>query len=88
MGIEAELGRLEGGTTPLVVDLSTTDQAVAPAARGISFAVAGDIKVDCGGTIGAVIPSGNLVAGIMHPVTGITKIYKTGTTATGLVVWR
>jgi hypothetical protein len=88
MGVETELGKLEGGTTPLIVDLSTTDQAVSPIGRGISFAVAGDIKVDCGDSVGAVIPSGSLAAGFIHPVTRLTKIWKTGTTATGLVVWR
>ena len=51
---------------------------------GISFAAAGDLKIDDeeGNTV--VIPSGALAAGIIHPIHA-TRVYATGTSATGIV---
>ncbi len=54
--------------------------------RGISFAVAGDIKVNTVGGETVVIPSGALAPGIVHPLR-VSRIWSTGTGATGLVVY-
>jgi hypothetical protein len=71
--------------------LGTTDYAptnaagVAVICRGISFTGAGTIKVD---TLGGArsLASGALLTGLIHGLT-FTKIYKTGTTATGIVAY-
>lgn len=54
--------------------------------RGLSFAVAGDIKVNTVGGETVVIPSGALAPGIIHPLR-VSRIWSTGTAATGLVVY-
>ena len=57
------------------------------ATRGVSFAAAGDLKVITDKAETVVIPSGALAAGIIHPLS-VTRIFSTGTTATGIVVYR
>lgn len=78
-------------TEVVIIDISTTDHSFTSVAnapiRALSFAAAGDIKVDTPNSTGKVIPSGSLAAGIQH-VLVITKIWKVGTTATGLVGYR
>lgn len=54
--------------------------------RGVSFGVAGDIKVVTQGGETVTIPSGALVAGVIHPIR-IKQIYSTGTTATSIVLY-
>lgn len=66
------------------VDLSSTDATIAPPSRGIYVSGAGDVKVDLvGGQTGitfAAVPAGSIL-----PVQ-VSKIYKTGSTATSMVV--
>lgn len=52
--------------------------------RGISFASAGALKLTMIDNSVVTIPSGALVAGIIHPMV-IKRVWSTGTTATGLV---
>lgn len=54
--------------------------------RGVAFAAAGDLKVTTSGGETVVIPSGSLAAGLIHPLM-VTRIWSTGTTATGIVVY-
>jgi hypothetical protein len=54
--------------------------------RGISFAVAGDLKVTTDGGETVVIPSGALAAGVIHPLE-VTRVWLTGTAATGIVAY-
>jgi hypothetical protein len=70
------------------VDLSSTDYTPAAGLRvhGVSFAGAGDLKVDTLGSTGVTITSGALAAGVQHALE-ISKIYKIGTTATGIFVY-
>ena len=74
------------GPAPNCFLITPNDGAnLAATTRGISFAVAGALKVDTvGGSVGIVIPSGALAAGIIHPLC-VTKVYNTGTGATGIV---
>lgn len=76
-----------GPTAPpnhvFLITPSDTDQLV-NVTSAISFAVAGDIKVVTIGGETVVIPSGALVAGIMHPMK-INQVFFTGTAATGIV---
>lgn len=54
--------------------------------RAISFTVAGAIKVTMLGGETVVIPSGNLNTGQMNPMR-VSRIWATGTAATGILVW-
>lgn len=54
--------------------------------RGISFAAAGALKITTVGGDTLIIPSGALAAGIMHPIFA-SRIWATGTAATGIVAW-
>lgn len=54
--------------------------------RGISFAVAGALKVTTVGGDTVTIPSGALAAGVIHPLR-VTKVFATGTGATGIVAY-
>ena len=54
--------------------------------RGFSFAAAGAIKVTTVAGDSVVIPSGALAAGIIHPI-HCTRIWATGTGATGIVAY-
>lgn len=56
------------------------------AARAIALGAAGDLKVTTYGGDILTIPSGALVAGVLHPIM-IRRVWATGTTATGLVVF-
>jgi len=51
---------------------------------GISFAAAGALKVDTVGGETVTIPSGTLAAGAIHPLR-VTRVYATGTGATGII---
>ena len=66
------------------VDISTTDAVptLGEFARGVFVGVAGDVKVDfAGGGTGIVMKA----VAIGEHAWVVTKIYKTGTTATNLV---
>lgn len=54
--------------------------------KAISIAVAGDIKVTLLGGQTIVIPSGSLAAGGQH-LLRITRLWSTGTAATGIVLY-
>lgn len=54
--------------------------------RAISFAANGAIRVTTSGGDTVTIPSGALAAGVMHPLQ-VTRIFSTGTTATGIVAY-
>ena len=54
--------------------------------RGISFAVAGAIKVTTADGDAVVIPADALVAGVVHPVKFV-RLWSTGTAATGIVCY-
>lgn len=57
------------------------------AIRGISFAVAGALKITTTGGDTVTITSGALSAGSIHPI-GIIKVFATGTGATGIWGYR
>ena len=52
--------------------------------RGIAFSTAGDLKVTTVGGETLTIPDGILSAGIIHPIE-VTKVFLTGTTASGIM---
>lgn len=56
------------------------------AAMGISFAVAGAIKINDGTGTTVVIPVDALAAGVQHSLV-ITRLWSTGTDATGIVLY-
>ena len=66
----------------LITPHNTNDLAYAT--RGISFAVAGDLKVITLGGDTVTIPNGALVAGVIHAIRA-TRVYAAGTAATGIV---
>ena len=68
------------------VTLVSLDTIVSPT-RGISFAAAGALSVLTAEDETVVIPSGALAAGIMHPLS-IKRVNTSGTTATGIVLYR
>lgn len=57
------------------------------AIRGISFAVAGALKITTTGGNTVTITSGALAAGVIHPI-GIVKVFATGTGCTGIWGYR
>lgn len=77
-------------TTPAIgfeiADISADDHDFTTPTRGISFAAAGDLAIVTEDGTTAIVPSGALAAGIVHPIRAAT-ITKTGTTATGIVGW-
>ncbi len=79
--------RIDGPITNAeVANISSTDAvpSLGAFARGFIVGVAGDVKVDFwNGATGVVLPQ--MAAGVEHGAI-ITKIYKTGTTATSLVL--
>jgi hypothetical protein len=69
------------GTDIVPIDLSVEDQTPAVPYRSIFVGgTAGDVKVDTLGGTARTVP---LLTGAILPVT-VTKIYKTGTTATSV----
>lgn len=54
--------------------------------RGISFDTAGDLKVVTAGGQTVTIPSGSLVAGVIHPLR-VKQVYSTGTAALDIVAY-
>lgn len=68
----------------LVTPNDSTD--LANVSRGISFAGAGALKVTLLGGETITIPSGALAAGGIHPLR-ITRVWSTGTGATGIVAY-
>lgn len=83
MGVESAIAGLAGVRGAAAVDLSSADYTAPGGLRGIYVGVAGDVKVDMpdGST---AITFAALAAGIEHAIV-VTKIYKTGTTATGIL---
>ena len=75
--------RLYGAMDAAVVTPSDTADVSLTFFRGIIVGVAGAVKVTMNGTTTITFP--NLVAGVIHPICG-TRIWATGTTATGIVV--
>lgn len=69
-----------------LVDLSAVDYVPAVIARGFYICTAtGAIKLDTASGTTIIIPSG-LAIGVKHDI-AFTRIYKTGTAATGLVAF-
>lgn len=55
--------------------------------RGVSFAGAGDLKVTWASGRTSIIPNGALVAGAQHSMR-VTRIWATGTAATGIFIYQ
>jgi hypothetical protein len=73
-----------------VISLGTGDDNAnvsGGAIRGISFAVAGALKITTTGGETVTITSGALAAGVIHPI-GIVKVFATGTGCTGIWGYR
>ena len=60
------------------------DNALEQAIMAISFAVAGDLRIETARGDVVTIPADALAAGMQHPIQ-IKKVFATGTTATGIV---
>jgi hypothetical protein len=82
------LDQMTPGANPIAVDISSTDYTVSTSymVKGISAVSGTVIKVDI------TDEHGNAVTGVLIPagyfgVRGITKVYKTGTDATGIYLW-
>lgn len=71
-------------TLALVVPADGAD--LAKATKGLSFGVAGDLKVTTAGGATVTILSGSLAAGVIHPIC-VRRVWATGTTATGIVAY-
>lgn len=73
---------------PLLAALGANQShGFSPPLRGISFGVDGAIRCDTiGGNHAETIPAAHLAVGIQHGC-NITRIHKTGTTATNLMGW-
>jgi hypothetical protein len=82
-----DMDELVGAYEVVLIDVAAADYVPSPALRGISFGVAGALKVDTKGSSGVVIPSGALAEGVIHPL-HITKVYQAGTTASSIVGYR
>lgn len=67
----------------VLVDLSVADQTV-EATSGIIITVLGTLKVDMAGGGAVTFPSGALAIGVIHRLS-VVKVYKVGTSATGIV---
>lgn len=65
------------------VDIVTSDSATQPAFSAIYAGTGGAIKVTTGA--GNTVTFNNVMSGAALPVSGVTKIWATGTTATGLI---
>lgn len=70
----------------VLIDISSTDHALDPPCRGLSFATAGALKIDTVGGETVTIPNGALAAGIIHGIRA-SKVYKTGTAAASIVAY-
>lgn len=57
---------------------------LANATRGLCFAAAGALKVDMVGGTTVTFADGALAAGVVHPLR-VTRVYATGTDATGII---
>lgn len=68
-----------------LVVAEASDDTTYPATRGISFGTAGDLELTMYDGEDVTIPSGALVAGIIHPLS-LTKV-KAGTTAADIVLY-
>lgn len=84
----SDVGRESQMVPPSHVALVTPSDSVdlTYVTRGISLAAAGALKVVTHGGETVVIPSGALTAGIIHPLR-VTRIWSTGTDATGIVAY-
>lgn len=54
--------------------------------RGLSIAGAGAVRVTTAAGDTVTIPSGALAAGVVHPLR-VSRVWSTGTTATGIVAF-
>ena len=80
-GVPEDLGSVNGA---IAVSLASVDYVAPAGVRGLYVGVAGEVKVDLpDGSTGITFKS--LAAGIEHAI-AVTKIYKTGTTATDILV--
>lgn len=68
----------------IVIDYSAGDQELNVPARRVYISATGDLKVDMAD--GTTVTFEDLAAGIQHEMC-IAKIYQTGSTATGLVLY-
>jgi hypothetical protein len=86
--VQEMLNQMTPGRNPVVVDISSTDYTVSTTRKikGISSITGTVIKVDLTDEYSTVNTGILLPAGYIG-VTGITKVYKTGTDATGIVLW-
>lgn len=82
----AREGGLESSARGIVLVTPSNDTDLVTATRGVSFAVAGDLKVTTVAGETVTIPSGALAAGGIHPIR-VVRIFATGTTATGIVAY-
>lgn len=71
----------------VAIDLSSTDATLGYVSRGIYVGGAGDVKVDMAGPQAGTVTFSAVPAGTLLPIR-VSKVYKTGTTATLLIaVW-
>ena len=68
--------------------LVTPDDAtdLANTSRGISFAAAGTLRVHMSDGVDITFPADSLAPGIIHPMR-VDRVWDTGTTVTGIVVF-
>lgn len=76
-----------GSVMPIAVDISSDDCIISTNIRLITCASGTVIKIDMlctdGEATGVLLP----VMGGAIPIINVTKIYKTGTDATGIYIW-
>lgn len=65
----------------VAVDISSTDDTLASQSRAIYVGTSGDIKLET--SMGSTVTLPSLAAGIWHAVECV-KVFKTGTTASGI----
>jgi hypothetical protein len=68
----------------VAIDYAGADQTLSGVPRGVYIGTAGHLKVDLAN--GTTATFSNLVAGATYSI-AITKIYQTGSTAAGLVLY-
>lgn len=76
---------ISGAHNAVAVDVSSSDAVLAAGVRGFTVGSSGAVKVDyVGGATGITLPSRTVGIDYAHQ---ISKIYTSGTTATGIIVF-
>lgn len=83
MAMDTSRGSYASASGISTVDISSADYSASTQSRGLMVGVGGDVKVTMSdGSVG-VLPA--LIAGQIYPVQ-VTKVWKTGTTATTIIL--